>query len=150
MAKKKQSKQLKKWQANVRKKRETPTDSVKMSEVILKLADPLLKKYGDDDNRVKTIISLTILEWNRLMFPDEKQEKIQKMMFDHFVPADGSAEQIGAIAYISELIKERKNRYYPNLKRVISKYDLNVSRGNITLNVSFAPIIKKEPENTDQ
>jgi len=49
--------------------RESP-DGVKMSEVILKLVDPLLKKYGDDDKRIKTIISLTIFEWNRLMLPE--------------------------------------------------------------------------------
>jgi len=46
-------------------------DGVKMSEVILKLADPLLKEYGDNDKRIKTIISLTIFEWNRIMFPKD-------------------------------------------------------------------------------
>ena len=45
-------------------------DGVKMSEVILKLAEPLLKKYGDIDKRIKTIIFLTIFEWNRLMLPE--------------------------------------------------------------------------------
>ena len=40
--------------------RESP-DGVKMSEVILKLADPMLKQYGDNDKRIKTIISLTII-----------------------------------------------------------------------------------------
>ena len=37
-----------------------PPDGVKMSEVILKLADPLLKEYGDDEKLVETIVSLTI------------------------------------------------------------------------------------------
>ena len=31
-------------------------DGVKMSEVILKLADPLLKQFGDNDKRIKTIV----------------------------------------------------------------------------------------------
>jgi len=39
--------------------RESP-DGVKMSEVVLKIADPLLKQFGDNDNRTKAIISLTI------------------------------------------------------------------------------------------
>ena len=56
--------------------RESP-DGVKMSEVILKLAEPLLKKYGDIDNRIRTIISLTIFEWNRLMLPEGEREKYQ-------------------------------------------------------------------------
>src|SRR5210317_881971 len=44
------------------------SDGVKMSEVILKLADPMLKEYGDNDKQIETIISLTIIEWNRIMF----------------------------------------------------------------------------------
>ena len=48
-------------------------DGVKMSAVILKLADPLLKQYGDNDNRTKAIISLTILKWNRLMLPEDER-----------------------------------------------------------------------------
>lgn len=35
-------------------------DGVKMSAVILKLAEPLLKRFGDNYKQVKTIVSLTI------------------------------------------------------------------------------------------
>ena len=59
-----------------------PADGVKMSAVILKLAEPLLKKYGDDDKRIETIISLTIAEWNRLMLPEGEREKYQDEMMD--------------------------------------------------------------------
>jgi len=52
--------------------RDSP-DGVKMSEVILKLADPLLKQFGDNDKRIKTIIYLTIIEWNRLMLPVDER-----------------------------------------------------------------------------
>ena len=38
-----------------------PSDGVKMSEVILKLAEPLLKKYGNNDKHIKSIISLAII-----------------------------------------------------------------------------------------
>lgn len=140
MAKNKQSRQLKKWQAKISKKRDARTDNVKMSEVILKLAEPLLRKYADDDKRIDTIISLTIIEWNKLMFPDGKQDEMQEMMLDRLVPSDGDVENIGALVYISELIKERKKQYYPNLKCVIKNYDLKVSNGNITLSVDFVPI----------
>ena len=62
------------------------SDGVKMSEVILKLADPLLKKYGDNDKRIETIISLTIIEWNRLMLPEDEREKFQDEMIDTLSP----------------------------------------------------------------
>jgi hypothetical protein len=78
-----------------------PPDGVKMSEVILKLADPLLKKYGDDDKLIETIISLTITVWNKLMFPEDEQEKLQNEMIDYMVPKSGDAENIGMIVYIN-------------------------------------------------
>ncbi|WP_419655558.1 uncharacterized protein Dvar_46480 [Desulfosarcina variabilis str. Montpellier] len=148
MKKSKKSKQLKKWQAKIKKKRAAFSDKVKMSEVILKLAEPLLAKYIENDNRVKTIISLTVIEWNKIMLPDSMHDETQERVINHLVPPNGDAEQIGAILYISDLIRERKERYYPNLKCVITKYDLSVSNGNITLSVDYVPIKKQNKNGT--
>jgi len=120
-----------------------PPDGVKMSEVILKLADPLLKKYGDDEKLIETIVSLTISVWNKMMLPEDEQENLQDEMIDYLVPRSGDAEDISVIVYINDLITERKNKYFPNLKKVIISYDLTVSRGNIALNVTSAPIQPK-------
>jgi len=117
-----------------------PPDKVKMSDVILKLAEPLLKKYRDSDNRIKAIISLTILEWSKLMFPDSEQEELQDMTIDNLIPADGNAEDVASLIYISDLISERKQKYFPEIRKVILSYDLNVVRGDITLSISSAPI----------
>jgi hypothetical protein len=119
--------------------RESP-DGVKMSEVILKLAEPLLKKYGDIDKRIRTIISLTIFEWNRLMLPEGEREKYQDKMMDTLLPPDENAETVGSILYLSDLIAERQKKYFPHIKKVIVDYELIVSDGNITLNISSAPI----------
>jgi hypothetical protein len=106
----------------------------------LKLADPLLKKYGDDEKFIETIVSLTISLWNKMMFPEDEQEKLQDEMIDYMVPRSGDAEDISMIVYINDLITERKNKYFPDLKKVIISYDLTVSRGNIALNVTSTPI----------
>jgi hypothetical protein len=98
-----------------------------MSAVILKLAEPLLKKYGDDDKRIKTIISLTIIEWNRLMLPDDEREKFQDEMIDTLSPPDAEAEMVGSILYLSDLIAERQKKYFPDIKKVIVDYELIVS-----------------------
>jgi hypothetical protein len=119
--------------------RESP-DGVKMSAVILKLAEPLLKKYGDDDKRIETIISLTIAEWNRLLLPEDLQENFQDAMIDKLSPPDDEAATVGSLLYISELIAERKKKYFPHLKKVIVNQELIVSNGNITLNIASAPI----------
>ena len=117
-----------------------PPDEAKMSEVIFKLADPLLKTCGDDDKLIKTIIALTIGVWNKLMFPDDEQGKIEDEMIDYIVPKSGDAEDVGVLVYINDLITERKNRYFPNLRRAIFSYDLTVSRGNVELNITSASI----------
>jgi hypothetical protein len=119
--------------------RESP-DGVKMSEVILKLAEPLLKKYGDIDKRIRTIISLTIFEWNRLMLPEDEREKFQNEMFDILLPPGDDADMVGSILVINQLIAERQKKHFPNIKKIIVDYELIVSDGNITLNISSAPI----------
>jgi len=115
-------------------------DGVKMSAVILKLAEPLLKKYGDDDKRIETIVSLTIAEWNRLLLPEDEREKFKDVMIDTLAPPDDEAAMVGSLLYISDLIAERKKKYFPNLKKVILNQELIVSDGNITLNIASAPI----------
>ena len=74
------------------------------------------------------------------MFPEDEQEKLQDEMIDYMVPSSGDAEDISMIVYVNDLITERKNKYFPNLKEVILSYDLTVSRGDITLNISSAQI----------
>ena len=119
-------------------------DGVKMSAVILKLAEPLLEKYGDNDKRIKTIISLTIFEWNRLMLPESERKKSQDEMIDKLLPPDGEAETVGSILYISDLIAERQKKYFPEIKKMIVDYELIISNGNITLNISSALIKSRE------
>ena len=114
-------------------------DSEKMSEVILKLADPLLKQFGDNDKRIKTIISLTIFEWNRLMLPEDEREKFQNEMFDILLPPGDDADMIGSILNINQLIAERQKKYFSDIKKIIFDYELIVADGNITLNISSAP-----------
>ena len=118
--------------------RDSP-DGVKMSEVILKLAKPLLKKFGDDDKRTKSIISLTILEWNRLMLPEDERKKFQNEMFDILLPPGDDPDMIGSILNINQLIAERQKKHFPDIKKIIFDYELIVADGNITLNISSAP-----------
>ncbi len=115
-----------------------PQDGVKMSEVILKIAEPLLKKFGDNDKLIKTIVSLTIVEWNRLMLPEEKREKLQDEMIDTLSSQDDEAETVGSLLYVSDLIAERQKKYFPDLRKWIVDYELIVSGGDITLNISSA------------
>ncbi len=112
-------------------------DGVKMSAVILKLAEPLLKDFDDNDKHTKAIISLTIFEWNRLMLPEGESEKFQDEMLDTLLPPDDPG-MVGSMLHISDLIAERKKKYFPDLKNWIVDYKLIISDGDITLNISSA------------
>jgi len=90
-------------------------DGEKMSEVILKLANPLLKEFGDNDKHMKSIITLTIIEWNRLMLPKDEREKFQDQMINTLFPPDDQSGTVGSILFISELIAKRQKKYFPDL-----------------------------------
>ena len=118
----------------------TPAGEAKMSAVILELAKPLLKKHGKAAGRAEAIISLTVAGWNKSMFPPDKQPAIEKDLIDCFVPRDGSAENIGVAVHVMDHIADRREKLFPDLRKIILDYDLQVSAGFLTLNVTSAPI----------
>ena len=115
-------------------------DCIKMSAVILKIAEPLLIKFGRDEKKVKGLIFLAVMEWNKQFFKNEEQDKLQESMINSFLSSEGNAEDIGSLLHIQDLFAERKNKYFPDLKIAILNYDLKFTDGNFILNVTSAPI----------
>ena len=118
----------------------TPEGEARMSAVIIQLAEPLLKQHGKTAKRAETIISLTVAGWNKSMFPPDKQPIIEKDLIDCFVPQDESAEAIGVAIEIMDIVAERRQKLFPDLRKVIVDYELDNSGGRLTLNVTSAPI----------
>lgn len=118
----------------------TPADEPKMSAVILQLAEPLLRQHGKATERAEAIISLTIAGWNKSMFPLEQQPSIENDLIDCFIPKDGNAEAVGVAVHIMDLIAERREKLFPALRKIVVDYELEISGGHLTLNVSSAPI----------
>ena len=118
----------------------TPEGEAKMSAVILELAEPLLKQHGKTPERAEAIIMLTIAGWNKSMFPPDKQPIIEKDLIDCFVPKDGIAEDIGVAVHFMDLVAERREKLFPDLRKIIVDYEVEVSGGRLTLNVASAPI----------
>jgi hypothetical protein len=118
----------------------TPEDETKMSAVILQLAEPLLRRHGEAAERAEAIISLTIAGWNKSMFPPDKQPSIEKDLIDCFVPKDGSAEAVGVAVQMMDLVAERREKLFPHLRKIVVDYDLDISGGRLTLNVTSAPL----------
>jgi hypothetical protein len=118
----------------------TPEGEAKMSAVITKLAEPLLKQHATNAERAEVIISLTVAAWNKSMFPLDKQPIIEKELIDCFVPKDGSAESVGVVAHIIDTLAERREELFPDLRKVIVDYELDISGDRLNLNVTSAPV----------
>jgi len=112
----------------------------KMSAVILKLAEPLLKKYGDTPARCKSIVTFAIVAWNKMVLPTEMQAEFQKNVLDAVVAPDKMAEGGEVIDYITSVIAERRKQYYPHLRKYIVSFDFGPSEGMFALNVASAAI----------
>ena len=123
-------------------KREVPTPEgeAKMSAVILQLAEPLMKQHGTTAERAESLLMLTIAGWNKSMFPPDQQPLVEKDLIDAFVPKDGSAEAVGVAVEVMGIVAERRRKLFPNLRKIIVDYEVEIGGGRLTLNVSSAPI----------
>lgn len=118
----------------------TPEDEARMSAVILELAEPLLKRHGKTPQRAEAIIMLAIAGWNKSMFPPDKQPLIEKDLINSFVPQQGNAEDVGVAVQIMDLVSERRQKLYPDLRKIIVDYECSISGGGLTLRIRSAPI----------
>ena len=83
---------------------------------------------------------LTIAGWNKSMFPPDKQPLIEKDLIDAFVPKDGSAGAVGVAVEVMDLIAERRQELFPDLRKIVVDYHVEIGGGRLTLQVSSAPI----------
>ena len=118
----------------------TPEGEPKMSEVILKLAEPLMKKHGTDAKRMNAILALAVAGWNKAMFPADKQAVIEKDLIDSFIPKDMMAQDMVVIVEVMDVIADRREELYPDLRKLIVDYEVIIAGGKLTLNVSSAPL----------
>ena len=117
-----------------------PAGEIKMSTVILKIADPLLKKFWGNKNQVRLIISMTVTLWNLSMMPENRQEDLRNKMIEGLVPKGSDAEDVASIVHVIDLILERKRKYFPDIHKVIIEHRVTIDGDNINLDVGSAPV----------
>ncbi len=118
----------------------TPEGEARMSAVILEVAEPLLRKYAQTPERVKTVIMLTVVGWNKSLFPPDKRPVVEKEVIDRLVPEDGSGESIGVAVQIMDMAADRREKLFPDLRKVIVDFDVEISGDSLNLNVTSAPV----------
>ena len=74
------------------------------------------------------------------MFPPDKQPLIENDLINAYVPKDGSAEAVGVAVEVMDIVAEQRQKLFPDLRKIIVDYDVEIVGGRLTLNVSSAPI----------
>jgi len=108
---------------------------IKISEAILRMAEPLIRKYPKRE-RIVVIIDLAIFSWNVSLTTEVNREEIEKNLIDH-MPGEFDATDIASIMEQADTLIARKKELYPDINYLIVSHTLSVEdNGKITLDVN--------------
>jgi hypothetical protein len=119
-------------------------DEIKMSAVIIKLAQPYIKRYWGNEMSVRGIISLTITIWNMTFLPEKEQTELQEKFIEEILPKDFDAQDVATMLRFFENLQDRKRELFPNIRTFIMGHDLRMDSENIHLDISSLPLNKKK------
>ena len=108
----------------------SPPGTEKMSEVILRFAEPLKDEYGDVPPHM---IRLALLVWNASFLKEDAHKQAIRSIVE-IVPATEREVRLEMLLTISMLL-ERKVKYFSNNKRVIMDYHITISDHRLNLDV---------------
>lgn len=117
-------------------------DEIKMSAVIIKLAQPYIKRYWGNEMSVRGIISLTITIWNMTFLPEKEQTELQEKFIEEILPKDFDAQDVATMLRLFENLQDRKRELFPNIRTFIMGHDLRMDSENIHLDISSLPLNK--------
>ena len=150
MAKKRQSKHTRKAAKRQRSAWSKPWVSsppqqtrptIKISEAILTLADPLLTQYRES-HRMQAIIAVAVMAWNIALFPDDEHAQVQGMLLES-LPSQLSGEDVGVLLRTLDTLIACKRLLYPHVREYILTHQLSLVDNKITLTVGTAPVPEK-------
>jgi hypothetical protein len=120
--------------------RSPSSGDIKISEAILRLAKPLMDRYGEDRKRLEAIITLAIIAWNNALLPVHAQRAFAMKSIETLSPRGGDAELTATVTYLLEQIEERRKKLFPHPRAFIVSFDVQESVGTYTLNVCSMPL----------
>ncbi len=119
-------------------------DEIKMSAVILKLAEPYMQTLWGVEGRIEVIIDLTISAWNMSFLSEAEQAAFKQKFVRTFQPEGFTTQGMDSLLHIMETIKQRKMDLFPEVHAIVSEYDLKIDGDNLHLNVSSIPFSEKQ------
>ncbi len=115
-------------------------DEIKMSAVIIKLAEPYIRMNWGNEMRIRGIIFLAVTIWNMTFLPEEEQTKLQEKFIKEILPKDCDAQNMAAMLDFFKNLQERQRELFPNIRTFIIGHDLSIDSENIHLNISSLPL----------
>ncbi len=110
-----------------------PNEKEKMSEVLLDFAEPLLDEAKSDKEK-RTAIAISTLIWNASLLPEREQtEAIEKACYD--LAPSKNATDVAIFMHITDMLLERKKKYFPSIDRMIVDYQISETQGSLHLDV---------------
>ena len=116
-----------------------PPDDIRMSEIILTLAEPLLQKYGKNFQRAHGILTLAVTVWNLTMLPEPDEEQIVAEITNG-LPQEFSAEDVAVLLQTIYMLMRRKQELFQDIQRIIVKLDLRETENGFDLTAFSAPV----------
>jgi hypothetical protein len=107
-----------------------PAGTEKMSEVILRFAEPLKDEYGMVP---KAMLEIAIILWNASFMPSDMQRKALEDVVNVIPKENREAQR--ELCSIATMLLERKKQYFPENKRLIMDYHITESAHSIHLDV---------------
>jgi len=118
------------------------TDDIKMSEVILKLAEPLLQKHGTRLERARGILTLAVTAWNMSMLPETSEEQITESIATR-LPKEFLAEDVSVVIKVINMLMERKREHFQGIQRIVINHEVVETEKGWDLNVSSVTVAPK-------
>jgi hypothetical protein len=107
-----------------------PAGTEKMSEVILRFAEPFKDEYGIVS---KAMLEIAIILWNASFMPSDMQSKAVEDVVN-VLPRDNT-EARREMFFIANMLLERKKQHFSDNKRMIMDYHITESAHSIHLDV---------------
>lgn len=117
-------------------------DEIKMSEVILNFAEPLLEKHRTNMERVHDILTLAVAAWNMSMLPESSEEQIVSSLASS-LPKEFLAEDVAVLLKTIYMLMERRRLHFQNIQRIVINHEIVKSENGWDFTVSSAPAIPK-------
>jgi hypothetical protein len=76
--------------------------------------------------------------------PEEEQAAFKQRFVRTFQPEGFTTQSMDSLLHVMETIKQRKMDLFPEIRAIVSGYDLKIDGDNLHLNVSSIPFSERQ------